>query len=80
MSAGETEYLVCYRVEDLPAPRASSVRDKCGKCNEPVWQAKSSPMKKVVCIQCAAEMMRGRNDVEIIPPTENQVDDIAGVQ
>src|SRR4029453_242496 len=35
--------VVCYRIADMPAPKVSSVRQKCENCRAPIWVAKGSP-------------------------------------
>jgi hypothetical protein len=44
--------VVCHRIADMPAPKVSSVRQKCENCHAPIWVAKGSPDAPKVCLQC----------------------------
>ena len=44
---------ICYRVTDMPTPRAPSVQRPCAGCGAPIWVAKKSPTAlPKICIRC----------------------------
>ena len=46
---------ICYRVADIPTPRASAVQLPCAGCNAPIWVLVKSPsVPPKICIRCIA--------------------------
>jgi hypothetical protein len=81
MSEEEKRYLVCVRIIEGRSPPVVSTRTKCGQCHKPVWRANSSPRPneiEILCVECALEMAEGK-DIEIMPPTREQIESIASV-
>jgi hypothetical protein len=55
MLSNEYEQLcfICYRVADIPTPRASAVQLPCAGCNAPIWVPVKSPsVPPKICIRC----------------------------
>ena len=75
----EERFLVCLPV--FPGFRAAtlSLKEKCFRCGTEVWKALSSPNEKIVCLECAAILLKERyNHYTILPPSPEQRRDIEG--
>jgi len=69
--------LLCTRVADMPIPPTLSVIKHCGQCGERIWVAHSSPpVDRMLCMACATQAMDVDPDVEVEPPSAQQVADL----
>jgi hypothetical protein len=70
--ATEHDYLVCYRLSDLPNPPVAAIITACEACEAEVWVALSSPIKPIrICVQCALSLKAEETAI-----TEKQIEDI----
>jgi Zn ribbon nucleic-acid-binding protein len=73
MEENKLTFIVCIRVIDLDEPRIVSWKDTCSQCRKQVWRADAVSVDKVLCVQCATDLMRKEKDITIMPPTKEQL-------
>jgi DNA-directed RNA polymerase subunit RPC12/RpoP len=76
MSENEkTSWLVCLRAIGY-TPSLISFRDRCSQCGNEVWRAASSPKNKILCTDCALQIMAKEKAILILPPDARQIRDL----
>jgi hypothetical protein len=75
-------YLVCLRVTDAAVVVPGSTKNTCSACGERVWvSAASLALSKerklrILCMDCADKKAAEDDDVQVQPPTEEQLKEI----
>ena len=84
VNAAKADYVICYRVADLPIPYTEARIETCCKCNERIWIALSSPEEPSrICYQCIEPIIKKgqtsqkEEDQVRLMVTEKQIRDMA---
>lgn len=60
-----SDFYVCCRIAELPEPYVPSIRERCARCNEPVWVDRKHPAfaasMTIVCQECMVAAVTGRS-------------------
>jgi hypothetical protein len=76
---GDKTYLVCLPVRDDYVPPVLSSKARCDKCGAQVWRAHSSPQDALpLCISCLKAQTKRGGEVEVKPPSAQQLVDMLG--
>lgn len=77
--AADAEFIVCFRVADLPIPYVPAQIMACTECGARVWLADNSPQNvPIICDHCAKIAIAKDGEEPMLYMTERQARSIGG--